>query len=115
MSEFNKNIMTWVDYDNQIRAKNEEIKQIRSKKDNLEVSIVHYIHDNKLQDNIFNISSMETQLQMNTTSVKETISYKFLETTFLKYFDNDKEKAKDLMDFIKNNRSSSDKVSLKRK
>jgi hypothetical protein len=115
MSEFNKNIMTWVDCDNQIRAKNEEIKQIRSKKDNLEVSIVHYIHENDLKDSVFNISSMDTQLQMNTTTVKETISYKFLETTFLKYFDGDKEKTKDLMDFIKNSRTSSDKVSLKRK
>ena len=88
-SEFNKNIMSWVDYDNQIKTKNEEIKQIRSKKDNLEGSIVEFIQGNNLQDNVFNISSMDTQLQMNTTSVKETMSYKFLETTLLNYFNND--------------------------
>ena len=115
MAEFNKNIMSWVDYDNQIKTKNEEIKQIRSKKDDIEGSIVEFIQGNNLQDNVFNISSMDTQLQMNTTSVKETMSYKFLETTLLNYFNNDQDKANDLMTFIKNNRSSSDKVSLKRK
>jgi len=52
---------------------------------------------------------------MNTTSVKETISYKFLENTLLKYYDNDYNKADDVITFIKNNRTSSDKVSLKRK
>ena len=115
MAEFNQNIMSWVDCDNQIKTKNEEIKQIRSKKDNLEGSIVEFIQGNNLQDNVFNISSMDTQLQMNTTSVKETMSYKFLETTLLNYFNNDQDKANDLMTFIKNHRSSSDKVSLKRK
>ena len=115
MAEFNQNIMSWVNCDNQIKTKNEEIKQIRSKKDNLEGSIVEFIQGNNLQDNVFNISSMDTQLQMNTTSVKETMSYKFLETTLLNYFNNDQDKTNDLMAFIKNNRSSSDKVSLKRK
>jgi len=115
MAEFNKNIMSWVDYDNQIKTKNEEIKQIRSKKDEIEGSIVEFIQGNNLHDNVFNISSMNTQLQMNTTTIKETISYKFLENTLLKYFDNDCDKSNDLMTFIKNNRTSSDKVSLKRK
>ena len=115
MAEFNQNIMAWVDCDNQIKTKNDEIKAIRSKKDNLEGSIVGFINENNLQDNVFNISSMDTQLQMNTTNVKETMSYKFMENTLLKYFDNDCDKANDLMTFIKNNRTSSDKVSLKRK
>ena len=115
MAEFNKKIMAWVDYDNQIKSKNNEMKELRSKKDIMESSIVDHIQENNLQDNVFNISSMDTQLSMNTTSVKETISYKFLENTLLKYYDNDCDKANDVMTFIKNNRTSSDKVSLKRK
>ena len=81
----------------------------------MEGSIVDYIQENNLQDNVFNINSMDTQLSMNTSSVKETISYKFLENTLLKYYGNDSDKANDVMGFIKNNRSSSEKVSLKRK
>ena len=115
MAEFNKKIMAWVDYDNQIKSKNNEMKELRSKKNIMESSIVDHIKENNLQDIVFNISSMDTQLSMNTTSVKETISYKFLENTLLKYYDNDYNKADDVITFIKNNRTSSDKVSLKRK
>tara|TARA_B100000212_G_scaffold235905_1_gene179454 strand:+ start:533 stop:880 length:348 start_codon:yes stop_codon:yes gene_type:complete len=115
MAEFNQNIMKWVEYDNQIKSKNEEIKEIRSRKDTLEGSILEFIQNNNLEDNLFNISSMDTQLSMNKTTVKETISYKFLESTLLKYFDNDSEKSNDLLTFIKNHRTSSDKICLKRK
>ena len=53
------------------------------------------------------------------TSVKESISYKFLENTFMKFFnendlDNDCKKSKELLEFIKNSRECSDKYSLKR-
>ena len=40
---------------------------------------------------------------MNTSSIKESISYKFLENTLLKYFNDDIDKTNDLLNFIKNN------------
>lgn len=114
MSDFNKNILQWVEYDNSIKSKNNDIKEIRLKRDNLEISIIQHIQENNLQDNIFNITSLNTQLKMNTSSIKESISYKFLENILLKYFNNDIDKTNDLLNFIKNNRNTTEKFSLKR-
>jgi len=114
MADFNRNILEWCECDNIIKTKMEEVKNIKSKKENLEKNIVSYINENNLQESIFNISSMDTKLQYHKTSVKESITLKFLENTLLKYFDNDLNKTNALMDFIKNNRNSSDKYALKR-
>ena len=119
MAEFNKNILEWVNCDNKIKSNNEVVKELRLKKDSLETNIIGYIQENNLEGNIFNISSLDTQLKMNKTSVKESISYKFLENTFREYFyetesDNDCIKSKALLEFIKNSRECSDKFSLKR-
>ena len=113
MSTFNRNILEWIDYDNTIKAKNEAIKELRLKRDNLETSILQHIQENNLEDNVFNITSMNTQLKVNKTNTKETISYKFLETTLMKYFNNET-KTKDLLDFIKNNRNCVEKINLRR-
>ena len=119
MAEFNKNILEWVNCDNKIKSNNEVVKELRLKKVSLETNIIGYIQENNLEENIFNISSLDTQLKMNKTSVKESISYKFLENTFIQYFnetdlDNDCKKSKELLEFIKNTRECSDKYALKR-
>ena len=114
MAEFNRNILEWCECDNIIKTKMDEVKNIRSKKDDLEKNIVSYINENNLQESIFNVSSMDTKLQYHKSSVKESITLKFLENSLLKYFDNEFDKTNALMDFIKNNRSCSDKISLKR-
>ena len=119
MAEFNNNILEWVNYDNEIKKNNEVIKELRLKKDLLETNIIGFIKEKNLEENVFNISSLDTQLKFNKTSVKESISYKFLENTFMKYFyepdfDGDCKKTKALLEFIKNSREASDKYSLKR-
>ena len=119
MAEFNKNILEWVNCDNKIKTNNEVVKELRLKKDSLETNIIGYIQENNLEENIFNISSFDTQLKMNKSFIKESISYKFLEKTFMAYFyepdfDGDCKKTKALLEFIKKSRESSDKYSLKR-
>ena len=114
MADFNRNIIEWCEYDNNIKSKMDEVKILKSKKDEIEKNIVYYINENSLQESVFNISSMDTKLQYHKSSVKESITLKFLENSLLKYFENDFNKTNALMDFIKNNRNSSDKFSLKR-
>ena len=99
MSTFNRDILEWINYDNTIKSKNDDIKDLRLKRDNLETSILQHIQENNMEDNVFNITSMNTQLKVNKTNTKETISYKFLETTLMKYFNNET-KTKELLDFI---------------
>ena len=112
MENFNKNIIEYCEIDNKIRSKSDEIKEMRIKKDSLESNVIEFIESNNLQDNIFNISSMDTKLKYVKSNTKESITYKFLESILLKYF-NDSDKVNDILNFIKNNRNSSSKVSLK--
>ena len=112
MENFNKNIIEYCDIENKIRSKSEEIKYMRIKKDSLETNVIEFIESNNLQDNIFNIASLDTKLKYVKSNTKESITYKFLETTLSKYF-NDSDKVNDILNFIKNNRNSSSKVSLK--
>lgn len=113
MENFNKNIIEYCEIENKIKSKSEDIKEMRIKKDSLEKNVIEFIESNNLQDNIFNISSLDTKLKYVKSNTKESITYKFLETTLSKYFNNDSDKVNDILNFIKNNRNSSSKVSLK--
>ena len=66
-----------------------------------------------IQDNIFNLPSYSSKIQYNTNKSYETMSYKFLEDKFTKYF-NDSGKASELLEFLKNERKCEHKISLKR-
>ena len=113
MSEFNSNVIQWVEYDNQIKQYNEKIKSIKSDKSTLEVNILSHIENNDLKNNVFNLSSYSSKLQYNSNKSYETMTNKFLLDNFTKYF-NDENKAKELLEFLKNNRKFENKVSLKR-
>ena len=86
MEEFNQNIVKWVQLDNQLKQQNNITKNIRSERDQLETNIIEYSNLNNLSDNIFNISSMNTQLQIHNTSTKESIYINFLKIHFYNIF-----------------------------
>ena len=113
MSEFNSNVIKWMEYDNEIKQYNEKIKSIKSEKSSLEVDILSHIENNDLKNNIFNLPSYSSKVQYNTNKSYETMSYKFLEDRFTKYF-NDPAKANELLEFLKSERKCENKISLKR-
>ena len=113
MSEFNSNVVKWIEYDNLIKQYNDKIKSIKSEKSSLEVDILSHIENNNLKNNVFNLQSYSSKLQYNSNKSYETMTNKFLLDNFTKYF-NDENKAKELLEFLKNNRKSENKVSLKR-
>ena len=63
--------------------------------------------------NVFNLPSYSSKVQYNTNKSYETMSYKFLEDKFTKYF-NDPNKASELLEFLKTERKCENKISLKR-
>ena len=77
MSTFNRDILEWNNCDNTIKAKNEDIKELRLKRDNLENSILQHIQENNMEDNVFNITSMNTQLKVNKTNTKKLFLINF--------------------------------------
>ena len=115
MNNFNSDVVNLCEIDNLIKNKNNEMKILREKRDLLEKNIIYHIEANNLQDNVFNISSMNTKIEYSKNNVKETITMKFLENTIEKFYNNDIDKTKNLIEFIKNNRKTNEKVTLKRK
>ena len=113
MSEFNSNIIQWMEHDNEIKQYNEKIKELKSKKYTLESNILSHIENNDLKGNIFNLPSYSSKLQYNNVKSYETMTNKYLTEKFTKYF-NDPVKAIELLEFLKNERKFEHKVSLKR-
>ena len=113
MNNFNSNVVKWIEYDNEIKKYNDKIKSIKSDKISLEVDILSHIENNNLKNNVFNLPSYSSKLQYNSNKSYETMTNKFLLDNFTKYFNNE-DKAKELLEFLKNNRKYENKASLKR-
>jgi hypothetical protein len=113
MDDFNKNIVKWVTYDNEIKKYSDKLKKLRSEKNTFESEIITFIENNDLKENVFNLPSYSSKVQYNTNKSYETMSYKFLEDKFTKYF-NDSNKAYELLEFLKSERKCENKISLKR-
>tara|TARA_B110000858_G_C17599202_1_gene379290 strand:- start:14 stop:358 length:345 start_codon:yes stop_codon:yes gene_type:complete len=113
MSEFNTNVIKWIDYDNEIKKYNDKLKSLKSEKNSLEVDILSHIENNNLQQNIFNLPSYSSKLKYNKNKSYETMTNKFLIDKFNKYF-NDEDKAIHLFNFLKDERSLTSKCYLKR-
>lgn len=113
MSEFNSNVIKWVDYDNEIKKYSDKMKTLKSEKNSLEVDILSHIENNNLQENIFNLPAYSSKLKYNKNKSYETMTNKYLIDKFTKYF-NDEDKALHLFNFLKEERSSSSKCYLKR-
>ena len=113
MSEFNSNVIKWMDFDNEIKKYSDKMKTLKSEKNSLEVDILSHIENNNLQENIFNLPSYSSKLKYNKNKSYETMTNKFLIDKFTKYF-NDEDKAIHLFNFLKEERSLTSKCYLKR-
>ena len=113
MSDFNSNIIKWMNHDTEIKKYNDKIKSLKTEKNTLETNILSHIENNNLQNNIFNLPAFSSKLQYNSNKSYETMTNKFLKDKFTKFF-NDGEKAIELLEFLKNERKSENKVCLKR-
>jgi len=113
MSEFNSNVIKWMDFDNEIKKYSDKMKTLKSEKNSLEVDILSHIENNNLQENIFNLPSYSSKLKYNKNKSNETMTNKFLIDKFTKYF-NDEDKAIHLFNFLKEERSLTSKCYLKR-
>ena len=113
MEDFNENMINWINNDNEIKKYNDKIKSLKEKRNSFETEILLHIENNNLQDNIFNLPSYSSKIQYNKNKSYENMTNKFLTDKFTKYF-NDENKAKELLEFLKSERSCDNKVSLKR-
>lgn len=106
-----ENIKKWVVLDNQQKKLNEQVKELRNKKNDLTGYIVTDFSNKNINSPIIKIS--DGRLNLIETQHANVISFKFLLDSFKEYFDDEKEAIK-LLDFVKSKRIFTNVVSIKR-
>ena len=106
-----ENIKKWVVLDNKQKKINEEIKEIREKKNELTSNIITNFSERNIKSPVINIS--DGKLSLVETQTANVISFKFLLDCFKEYLKNEEEALK-LLEFVKNKRTYSNVSSIKR-
>jgi hypothetical protein len=76
---FENQIQHWVSLDNQIKKLNEQIKELRDTRNNLEQNIIQYASSNNLGNSTIQIS--DGKLKFVNTTVTESLTFKYVEKT----------------------------------
>jgi hypothetical protein len=76
---FEQQIQQWVSLDNQMKQLNEKVKDLRNKRNNLEVNITNYAAENNLSNATVQIS--DCKLKFTNTKIAEPLTFKYLEKT----------------------------------
>ena len=104
-------IKAWVLYDNQIKAYNDKVKEIRTKKISLGENIVEYMK--RKHPNHSTIEISDGKLKIANSNTCAPMSLKFIEGCILSYF-SDEKLTNDLMNYIKEKRQIKSSVEIKR-
>ena len=97
-----------------------KIKQLQSKKDELEPRILTYIHENNLENQIFELPNYEYKVKQYTYKSVDGLTYKYIHKTLSEYFQSKgllqfEEESSECISLLKNNRGCVEKKVLKKK
>lgn len=108
---FEQNIQQWVSIDNQIKALNDKLKELREKKSVLTENINQHIEDTNLTNATVKISDG----QLKFVKIKETqpLTFKYLETCLSEIIKNEEQVHK-IIEYIKNKREVKSVSEIKR-
>jgi len=98
-----KDLLMWTKLDVELRDLTKKCAEIRKKKDILQSRICPIIQSENLEDNIFSIPALQTNVLFKEQSTSETLSYKFLEEQLNEFFDTP-DKTPTLLQYLKENR-----------
>lgn len=76
---FENKIQQWIQIDNQLKKLNEEIKQLRDQRNNIESNLTIYAKTNNMEDKTFKVNN--DKLKFVETKVPEPLTFKYLEKT----------------------------------
>lgn len=103
MAEFQENIQNWVALDNKIKKFNQEMRTLRSQKNELTYQIFDYAESNNLQNAVIEITDGKLKFQQNKTT--SPLTFKFIESCLNQCISNE-EQVKMIIKFIKQQRES---------
>ena len=113
-----RNVVKWVHYDNKMKEYSEKIKVLRQERDSLSLSILDNLDvpdETKNKDlPQFSIDALQTKVMCHKQRNYESLNYKFLTECLREYFQQDEEKAKDVLLYIRQKRGYEEKMILKR-
>ena len=99
---FENRIQQWVAVDNQLKKINEQVKELRNKRHELEQNITTYAQSNNLSNATVKIG--DGRLKFTNTRVPEPLTFKYLEKTLNSVIKNETQ-VNLIMEQIKQNRN----------
>jgi len=110
--DFEKNIKKWVEIDNNIKSLSQQLKELRNQKNNYNTDIINYIQNNNLENATIKIGN--GKLKFIDINQQQPLTYKFIYEKLYYYFGNDKEKALDIINYLKSGRNIKTSKEIKR-
>ena len=108
---FTTKIKSWIELDNKQKSINNELKNIRDQKKILNTDIIRYVENNNLNNTRVQIS--DGLLRFLPTKVTPPLTFKIVEECLLNIID-DKEKVKEIILYIKEQRDVKSYTDIKR-
>ena len=107
--EFVEVVKSWVKLDDEIKKKNEDIKDLKTEKKEYEIFILEYM--DKINESVINIS--DGKLRRNKSSTKPPLKQEFIQNALLD-ITKDSVKAMEITKYILDNRPTTERINLKR-
>jgi len=112
MEDLQVYLIQWTKLDKELKEINKVASTIRKTKEDLHKKLCPLIQEHKLEENIFSIPSLQTNVTFKEQKTTESMSYKFLEEKFNDYFETQEDCLK-LLQYLKNTRKKETSFILK--
>jgi hypothetical protein len=106
-------IKQWITTDDEIKRLQRQIKEKRVEKKEITETLVEVMRNNEID--CFDLDSNGGKLIYTKKRIKQSLSKKHLMTCLMQYFKEDSNQAKDVSNFILNNRAEKIKENIRRK
>lgn len=108
---FQENIKKYVMIDNKIKSAQEIIRDLKKEKEGAAENILIYIKTNNIEDVPINISGGKIKYSVSKTTAP--MSKQYIQQRLAQYFKSES-KAKEVVDFLYNDRETKEKETIKR-
>lgn len=108
---FEQTIQQWLLLDNQIKKYNENLKELRTKRENIEQKLSQHALNNNLMNSV--IKTTDSKLKFVNTKITSPLTFKYIEKTLGEIIKNT-EQVNTIVNYIKNNREHKVVPELKR-
>jgi hypothetical protein len=108
---FENKIKSWVEFDNQIKTMNENLRELRESRNKINDEIIQHAKNNNLIK--ASIEIKDSKLKFVNTKITNPLSLKYIEKC-LKQLIMDDEKVSLIVEYIKENREFKEELEIKR-